>query len=122
MTRADKLLIFFIGIIGLLGLGRNFYPLFIRSLTRQTLLQVEIFYQGKLFGRYQLNSDRDFFVGPALVSIYDRKVRIVRNNCPNQICVRTGAIKYPGQSIVCVPNKILITIVSPEQKIDSLTY
>lgn len=31
-------------------------------------------------------------------------------NCRDKICVRQGAIRYTGQSIVCLPHKLVITI------------
>ena len=33
-------------------------------------------------------------------------------DCPDQVCVRTGRIRYAGQSIVCLPNRLVIKIVA----------
>ena len=122
MTRADKFLIFIIGIIGIFGLLKNFYPLLTKNILKSSPAYAGIFYQNKLVATYPLSVSRRFFVGPAEVLIADGKIRIVKNNCPNQLCVHTGAIKYPGQNIVCIPNKILITIVAPESSLDSVSY
>ena len=32
------------------------------------------------------------------------------SNCPDHTCQRTGKIKFVGQTIVCLPNRITITI------------
>ena len=32
------------------------------------------------------------------------------SNCPDHTCERTGKIRYTGQTIVCLPNKLSITI------------
>ena len=37
-------------------------------------------------------------------------VRVAESDCPNQDCVRTGAISRAGQSIVCLPARVAVTI------------
>lgn len=32
------------------------------------------------------------------------------SDCPNQVCVRTGLIRRAGQSIVCLPARISVTL------------
>lgn len=40
-------------------------------------------------------------------------------NCPDKVCVHTGFINKPGQSIVCLPHKINVKIVSNDtSKVD----
>ena len=34
----------------------------------------------------------------------------LHSGCPDKICVKTGYIKYPGQSAVCLPNRVSIHI------------
>lgn len=41
----------------------------------------------------------------------ERGLYIAHSSCPDQVCVSTGAISQPGQSLVCVPNEIMITLV-----------
>ncbi len=41
----------------------------------------------------------------------DGSVAVVESDCPDKICLKTGKIKEVGQSIVCVPNRLLIVIV-----------
>lgn len=31
-------------------------------------------------------------------------------DCPDQICVQTGKIRYAGQSIICLPHKVVVEI------------
>lgn len=35
-------------------------------------------------------------------------------DCPDQICVNTGKIKYVGQSIICLPHKVVVEIKEAE--------
>ncbi len=37
-------------------------------------------------------------------------VRVDRADCPTQDCVRTGTVSRPGQSIVCLPARIVVTV------------
>lgn len=40
------------------------------------------------------------------------QVAITKANCSDQVCVRRGWIRKPGQTIVCLPHKLLIEIKS----------
>lgn len=46
--------------------------------------------------------------GSLVVKIEDGKGAIIRSSCPNKICVHTGWIESPGQSAICIPNKIIL--------------
>ncbi len=51
------------------------------------------------------------------------KIRISRSNCPKKVCIRTGWISKPWESIVCVPEKVIVKIISTEEEeYDALTY
>lgn len=36
-------------------------------------------------------------------------------SCPDKVCINQGRIKYNGETIVCLPNKLVIMITSDEQ-------
>ncbi|MCI1986526.1 MAG: NusG domain II-containing protein [Lactobacillus sp.] len=40
------------------------------------------------------------------------QIQISEADCPDQVCVRKGKIAKPGQTIVCLPHKLLIEIKS----------
>ena len=46
-----------------------------------------------------------------LLIISGGKASVVEADCPNQVCVETGAISSEGQLIVCLPHKVVIEIV-----------
>lgn len=56
------------------------------------------------------------------------KVRVTESTCPDKICVRTGWIGRPGQSIVCLPNRVVVRIegseirYDPGSDLDAITY
>ena len=44
------------------------------------------------------------------VAAEDGAVRVAESDCPNQDCVHTGAISRAGQSIVCLPARVAVTL------------
>ncbi|NOY10304.1 MAG: NusG domain II-containing protein [Spirochaetes bacterium] len=61
--------------------------------------------------------------GGCVVSINNGSVRVIRSNCPRQICVRTGSISRPGQWIACMPHRVFIRIVGNENNpIDAVSF
>ena len=41
-------------------------------------------------------------------------------NCPDQICVKWGKITKPGQTIVCLPHKVVISMIGNREEEPSL--
>lgn len=51
------------------------------------------------------------------------EARMLASNCPDQICVRHRSILASGESIICLPHKIVIQISNgKEQELDGVTY
>ena len=75
---------------------------------------VKISLNGKEFGTYSLAEDKEVTVEKDghvnKVMIKDGKVWMKSASCKNQICVHTGKISNAGQSIVCLPNRVSVTI------------
>ncbi len=89
---------------------------------------------GDLYARYPLSEDRTVVVpAPKQISVdapaadpdesasaqYDyynvviisgSKVSVTEASCKNQVCVKHGAISRPGESIVCLPNRLVVRI------------
>ena len=65
---------------------------------------------------YSLDTDRIIElktdIGPIVIEIGDRSVRVKESCCEEKICVRTGAVSKPGQWIACLPSGVMITIIS----------
>lgn len=61
--------------------------------------------------------------GVATVSYGQGKVRVEPLDdhiCPNGICWKTGWVSRSGQSIVCVPNHMTITLEGATDEVDSV--
>lgn len=48
-------------------------------------------------------------------SVSDGAISVTQSNCADHTCVRTGEISHSDQVIVCVPNKVTVSIESNEQ-------
>ena len=55
-------------------------------------------------GEYSLNG------GTNILVIENGLAYLNYSDCPDHTCENTGKIKYVGQSIICLPNKVSITI------------
>ncbi len=52
--------------------------------------------------------------GENILVIKGNKAFIKSADCPNQICVKHRAISKTFESIVCIPNKLVVEIISSE--------
>lgn len=57
--------------------------------------------------------DRDEFTNTLVIE--DGKARISQANCPDKICVGHRPVCYSGETIVCLPHKVIVEIVSEEK-------
>lgn len=48
--------------------------------------------------------------GDVRIHIHNGRVAVVHAACPNKVCVRTGWRNLTGESIICVPNRLVIRI------------
>ncbi|WP_096635782.1 NusG domain II-containing protein [Clostridium cochlearium] len=68
----------------------------------------------------------DFDGNIGYIEVENGRVRMLEMNkeiCPNAICSDTGWINKGYQSIVCLPNSIIVTIEgSKDEEIDTKTY
>lgn len=44
------------------------------------------------------------------IVIENNQVRVIHSTCPDGICENFGSISSPSQSIICMPNKLIIKI------------
>ena len=75
---------------------------------------------GKTVASYPLDRDGVFVLngGTNTLEIKDGRARISDADCPNMQCVRQGWIGSGGQSIVCLPNRLTVTVRSSDRNVD----
>ena len=53
--------------------------------------------------------------GSNTLLIQDGKASMIAADCPDGLCVQQKAIGYNGETIVCLPHKLVIRVVSGEE-------
>ena len=67
---------------------------------------------GAVVGRYPLSVDGVFVLngGTNVLIIEEGTARLVESHCPDRTCELTGRVRYVGQTIVCLPNRLSVTV------------
>ena len=77
---------------------------------------VQVTVNGKLYGTYSLSQDRTEEIrnGEQLnrLIIRDGKASMEYATCPDGICVDHAPIFRDGESIVCLPQRVVITVIN----------
>ena len=80
---------------------------------------------GKETARYALDENRTVRIegqgGYNLLVIEGGEVYLSEADCPTQLCMKTGKIRYAGQSIVCLPHKLAVRIAGGASPLDAVT-
>lgn len=69
---------------------------------------------GEVYGTYPLDTDTEVRIGDNehynVLVIKDGEAEITEASCPDKLCVKQGKAEYDGQSIICLPNKVVVEI------------
>jgi hypothetical protein len=112
LTKGDKLLIVLIILISFSAMG---------------YIRIQAFSNAEKYVSIQVNGEeiKRFIFDPKLVGqtipietkygfnlieIGDEKVRVIEADCPDKIDVKQGYISNIGETIVCLPNKLVVEI------------
>ncbi len=67
---------------------------------------------------YPLSSDRTIPVASGgytlTVEIRDGRARVSDSDCPDKICQRTGWISRKGETVICAPAAVRLTVTDPK--------
>lgn len=120
LVRGDFITVIFFLLIGLGGLYFN-----LSGRNNADLKYLRIYVENYMVQERSLTKDYEDLVtinfGPedeheAMIEISKGRVRMLpldRDLCPRGICSHTGWIEHHGESIVCLPNRIMIVIHIP---------
>ena len=75
---------------------------------------------GKEYGKYPLDEDKTFKVNSSndeynIVEIKDGKVNMKDANCRDLICTQMPEISKDGETIVCLPHRLILEVVGSEK-------
>lgn len=106
MKKTDYLLIFVLVIVALFFIIIN---------QKNVGTTAAVYYDSKEVLRFSLSEDNTYTVlgdlGDVVIEVKNNKVRIIEETSPNNICSKMGYIENSGESLVCLPNKIVVTII-----------
>ena len=81
----------------------------------------EIYLDGQLYKTVSLAEDQAFLLTAQYsneITIADGAISFTSSNCPGQDCVHSGSIQSPGRSLVCLPNRVEIRVISGQPDVD----
>ena len=70
----------------------------------------EIYVDGELYKTLSLRLNTTVELAHLTVVVEDGSVRVEDADCSDKICEKRGAISKAGQSIVCLPNRVVVKI------------
>lgn len=77
---------------------------------------VQVIVDGEVYGTYSLIQNQEVPIKiqgkvTNLLVIKDGKADVVEANCPDKLCVHQKAILHANETIVCLPNKVVVEII-----------
>ena len=111
-NKISKLEIFlWTGVIVVFGILFLTYQLIAKN---GTFVQVSV--SGKIVETYSLDKDATYIIdgkdkGKNILVIRDGKAFISEANCPDKLCVKQGGVSKVGQSLICLPNRVVVEVV-----------
>lgn len=107
----------FIGVVLVLALLLWLLPRALGFFSVQGEKQVRITVEGELYGIYDLQEEQTIEINDSnLCRIQDGEVNMTEADCPDKLCMHQGPISISGETIVCLPNKVVIEIVGKDEK------
>lgn len=61
-------------------------------------------------GEYSLQANNEIVLEQNTVTIKDGKVFISYADCPDKVCFKHSPISKRGETIICLPNKVIVEI------------
>jgi hypothetical protein len=107
LTLPDKILIGGLVIVTLLSFPaiRHFH-----NEGKRVVIELD----GDAVGNFPLEEDRlvpvEGKLGTTWVKMAEGSVRIVDSPCPYKLCVKSGLIRRSGETLICLPNRVVVRI------------
>lgn len=119
MNSSDFKLITFIILIVIIGF------LFLLTNKQEVMKEAYVFYDNDLVLTIDLSNlgKREYIVqgdnGDVVIEVDNGKIRVIDEKSPLHLCSKTGWISEAYQTIICLPNKIVIEI-NKKNEIDTI--
>jgi hypothetical protein len=113
LTLPDKILIGGLVIVAFLSFPaiRHFHPE-----GKRVVIELD----GDVVGDFSLEEDRlvpvEGKLGTTWVKMGEGGVRIVDSPCPYKLCIKSGSIHRAGETLICLPNRVVARIAGDEEE------
>lgn len=120
MNRNDLILIIIVLVIGGLWFGIT------KFVDNNSASKALVYYDNKLIKTIDLSIDelKEYTVkgynGDVVIETQRNKIRVKEEESPHHICSRQGWVSSSLESIVCLPNKIMIKIEATDEEVDAV--
>lgn len=111
MNKSDIKLVLVLLIVSIMGVV-------VFKLFGKNGLSALVYHDGELIKTIDLSIDNKYVVngdnGDVVIVVNDGKIKVDSENSPLHLCSRQGYISNTYESIICLPNKIVINISGDE--------
>ena len=114
ITKNDLVLIgaFLAGFIAICGM------LFV---SKKSGMQVVVSVDSVKTASFSLSEDIEYEIkvydgGTNLLIIKDGEAYLIDSSCPDHLCEHMGKISKVGQSIICLPNRVVVEVIGDEKE------
>lgn len=100
-----------------------FFIILLFSLTifRKKSSFANVYYENELLLKIDLSINNTYEVsgdnGKVVIEVLNNQIRVVEENSPYHLCSKQGFVSKSGESIICLPNKIIIKL--PNDELDT---
>ena len=105
----------------LMGLALSAWSFAAGGTGQQAVVTVD----GQHYGTYSLFENQTIEIQQKnhlnKITIKDGTVQMTYSDCHNQVCVKDGKVRMANQSIVCLPNKVMVEITGGEGELDAVS-
>lgn len=103
--RNDIILISCIALFILIG-----FIFLIFHMQKKEPMFVKIYHENELVETIELKKDYKCVINEVEIVIDNDKVYVKNSSCKDHVCMNQGKIYLPGQTITCLPQKVVIRI------------
>jgi hypothetical protein len=113
MKKLDYIIIIALILVSLLSSGIILYS---SAKAKYQSQYIEIQVDGDIYKKIPFKSSTEETIdlktelGENIIRISKGYVQILDADCPDKVCVKDGSISKPGQSLVCLPNRVVVEI------------
>lgn len=110
-------------IIGLVLCGAISLSIALMTGQKGDTMYAEIWQNENRIHRIKLSENKEQIIdidGHNIIEINGLTAKMKEADCHDGVCVRTGVLTKSGQAAVCLPNKVVLKLVSEESDFDAI--